>query len=630
MNNPAIVIVAYNRQYSLERLLNSIHKAYYNSNAINLIISIDHSIETEVYKLANDFVWKNGEKRILKRSKHLGLKQHILMCADLVQEFESVIILEDDLVVSPFFYEYALQAKEFYKLDDNIAGISLYNYQVTENNFYPFQALNDGSSVYFMQLASSWGQLFTKEQWENFRQWFKLNPELTDEITTPDYIKVWGNNSWKKHYINYLCSTNKYFVFPQLSLTTNFEDEGTNSRTSNVFHTPIQVLQHPYYFKNLSESSSIYDANFELNPEVLKSLNTNLKKYDFEVDLHGAKNVERTNAPYILTSKRSSNPVISFSDELFPLENNIALNLEGNGIGLFDKNNLFESVKPSYRNSSLKFTSESITFVIPLSEENRTDLIKTINSIAVQNYKHIKILLIVRKDLTRPAIEDLPCDGIKTRVILTNYLLLDELILHGIKLSNSKYTCWLKPGSILEKNVLFKVIDVFSISQSIKWIKGISKTPENHYDYERLDVNELRISIRNLHSRNLKRIQTTEGDFIRSNCYDSLNVSTSSTFEVYLQLLSHFNLQIVLYTFFKSKSNSDSVFRLSPQDLSLMEKHRIKHKRNQPFLKKTEEIIKTKLLSTKEVSRWKEIVDNNLEDVIRYNFKDDFFYLSKF
>lgn len=629
MNNPAIVIVAYNRPHSLERLLNSINKAYYNSSFINLIISIDHSIEEAIYKLADDFVWENGEKRILKQNKHLGLKQHILMCADLVQEFESVIILEDDLVVSPFFYEYALQAKEFYKHDDNIAGISLYNYQVTENNFYPFQALNDGSSVYFMQLASSWGQLFTKKHWENFRQWFKLNPELTDEITTPDYIKVWGNNSWKKHYINYLCSTNRYFVFPHLSLTTNFEDEGTNSRTSNLFHTPIQVLKNPYYFKNLSESSSIYDANFELHPEVLKSLNTNLKKYDFEVDLHGAKNIERTNAQYILTSKRSSNPVISFSDELFPLENNIVLNLEGNGIGLFDKNNLFETVKPSYRNSSLKFTSESITFVVPLSEENRTDLIKTINSIAVQNYKQVKILLVIKKDVIKPLIKDLSVGLTKIRVITTNILQHDELILYGIKLANSKYTCWLNPGSVLEKNVLNKVVDIFSISQSIKWIRGVTKTPEKPYDYERLDVDELRISISNLSSKNSKKIRTTEGDFIRSSCYDNINTS-SSLFELFLELLSKYKLQIVLYTFFKSESSPESTFKLSAIELQLMVKYSRNNKKNLPLLKYWEGKLKSKLLTTKEVQRWKNIVDNDLEDVIRIDQKNGTFYLSRF
>jgi hypothetical protein len=45
----------------------------------------------------------------------------------------------------------------------------------------------------------------------------------------PAYLQQWGPESWKKHFIHYLVDTGKYFVFPRISLTTNFEDYGTHA-----------------------------------------------------------------------------------------------------------------------------------------------------------------------------------------------------------------------------------------------------------------------------------------------------------------------------------------------------------------------------------------------------------------
>ena len=62
----------------------------------------------------------------------------MLQCGDISYEYGSVIVLEDDLFVSPFFYKYAVEAQEFYRDDNRIGGISLYN--------QPRQEAEDGPS----------------------------------------------------------------------------------------------------------------------------------------------------------------------------------------------------------------------------------------------------------------------------------------------------------------------------------------------------------------------------------------------------------------------------------------------------------------------------------------------------
>ena len=134
---PAIVVVAFNRPDSLKRLLGSLKKGHYPDD-IKLIISIDHSPDNSpVVDCANDFEWNAGEKEIIIHPENLGLRRHILSCGDLSYKYGSVIILEDDLFVSPFFYQYSLDALDFYKDKDDIAGIGLFNYPHIERSSNP-------------------------------------------------------------------------------------------------------------------------------------------------------------------------------------------------------------------------------------------------------------------------------------------------------------------------------------------------------------------------------------------------------------------------------------------------------------------------------------------------------------
>src|ERR1017187_6406667 len=118
----AIVVIAYNRSDCLKRLLASLQKAQYQEAKVPLVISIDKSDSKEVEQVAEAFQWEYGEKRINREDQHLGLKEHVFRCGRLAKEFGSVILLEDDLLVSPFFYRYALEARNFYDNDDLIAG----------------------------------------------------------------------------------------------------------------------------------------------------------------------------------------------------------------------------------------------------------------------------------------------------------------------------------------------------------------------------------------------------------------------------------------------------------------------------------------------------------------------------
>ena len=202
MNIP-IVVVAYNRTNTLQRLLSSLSKAYFPFST-RLIISIDGGGPVNVIQTAKNFFWEHGQKEILEYSENLGLRKHILSCGAISKKYDGIILLEDDLYVSPWFYTYALSAARFYRGCKDISGIALYSPRYNETAFLPFYPLNDGSDTFFMQLACSWGQIWLSEQWSEFENWYNKNrnEELIRNETLPINIKLWPETSWKKSEFN--------------------------------------------------------------------------------------------------------------------------------------------------------------------------------------------------------------------------------------------------------------------------------------------------------------------------------------------------------------------------------------------------------------------------------------------
>ena len=340
--SPVIVVAAFNRPRSLERLLFSLKNAKGISNT-RLIISIDNK-EPENYiirDIANDFEWPFGEKEVIYHPKRLGLKAHILRCGDLTKIYDSVILLEDDLFVSPYFFEYSLQALDYYASDDQIGGISLYNYPYVDMSQLPFTPINDDSEVYFMQFPSSLGQIWTSKQWEQFRIWFDKGPDIQ---LVPIHKKIisWPETSWKKYFCAYLVSADKYFVYPRFSLTTNFNDPGTHEILENDHRgqAQLRLFNTPYRFNKLADSYCIYDSHYELSPDTVKRFNSHLADYSFEMDLYGLKDLNHIKKPYLITSKPASAKLWGYKRALKPHDINVLLNLRGDDLRFCKKENI--------------------------------------------------------------------------------------------------------------------------------------------------------------------------------------------------------------------------------------------------------------------------------------------------
>ncbi|WP_420631040.1 hypothetical protein [Candidatus Leptofilum sp.] len=330
---PAIVVVAYNRPASLQRLLGSL-AAIRAADDVPLVISIDAGgAQFEaVLAVARQFNWPFGEKRVVVQKRPLGLIKHVFACGDWVDEFGSILLLEDDLVVSPMAYRYATDALTFYADDPRIAGISLnalWFHGITHEPFTPFL---DNGDVFFMQVAWFQGQAYTQKQWAAFRDWRET--AVTQVLPTDpmhELFQTFPPTDWFPLKTKYLVNNERFYVFPRESLSTNHGDSGTHVRGTSFFQVPLQTCRGNFRLQSLDESVAVYDSFQEMLPQNVKRLADQLAAYDFTVDLHGTRSLGNIPTEFVLTTQAMQNPIMTFGLELRPLLANVIHNQPGSG-----------------------------------------------------------------------------------------------------------------------------------------------------------------------------------------------------------------------------------------------------------------------------------------------------------
>ncbi len=174
---------------------------------------------------------------------NLGLSQSIITgVTDIVNRYGRVIVLEDDLELSPAFLNYMNQALDQYADDENIFQISGYMFEV--------EALTNMSSAFFLPLTVSWGWATWKSAWDRFdskavgweellssnemRQRFNLDGAY--DYTTMLSNQMAGNSdSWAIRWYWSVFKKNGLALFPPVSLVRNTGFDGSGTHGKGVF-----------------------------------------------------------------------------------------------------------------------------------------------------------------------------------------------------------------------------------------------------------------------------------------------------------------------------------------------------------------------------------------------------------
>lgn len=329
----AIVVVGYNRLHSIKRLLSSLLKAKYSVPDVPLCISIDASGCTELYDYVQRFKWPFGEKIINIQEQRLGLRNHILKCGDYTEIYKAIILLEDDIYVSEYFYDYVLKAIDFYYDEERIAGISLYRNEVANPYLFPVVLMQDGSDFILRQTVASWGECWTDKQWSGFKKWYnELSDESLKNIDMPEDIKRW-EKAWSKFFMAYEVETDKYFLFPSVSHTTCFSDSGENNSMSTCIGQ-ANLLCGPKVYNSLPFDKMVKYDIYTTNLDIYKWLG--YSKEEVCVNFYGLNHNLHKKRFLLTTFKLPFKVVKSFGLVMRPIELNIRENIPGNEIFLYD------------------------------------------------------------------------------------------------------------------------------------------------------------------------------------------------------------------------------------------------------------------------------------------------------
>ena len=185
---PVILLFVYNRADLAERTLSSI-EACFESESFDLIIYSDfpkyesHAQGVaEVRSVIKEFKGTRSVN-IVERTANFGLAKSIITgVTDALTGSESVIVLEDDLILSNNFLVYMREALKFYKDKKSVLNISGFSYRdkCLENLEF---------DNFFWGRATSWGWATWADRWCNVNWELKLDDILNDGDDMKEFSK---------------------------------------------------------------------------------------------------------------------------------------------------------------------------------------------------------------------------------------------------------------------------------------------------------------------------------------------------------------------------------------------------------------------------------------------------------
>lgn len=231
-----IALFVYNRPSHTRQTVEALKKNYWAKGS-DLFIFSDapkSAAQTEIVREVRQFIRQiDGFKSvtIVERETNFGLARSIIEgVTQLCEKYGRVIVLEDDLVTSPYFLRFMNDALDMYKDEDQVMHIA--------GATYPIEGMED--ETFFLRIPLCWGWATWDRAWKYFK---KSNDVISqfDEGMRRDFCfnntyYYWGQlednargliNTWFIYWYATLFLKKGLALFPGQSLVTNIGMDGS-------------------------------------------------------------------------------------------------------------------------------------------------------------------------------------------------------------------------------------------------------------------------------------------------------------------------------------------------------------------------------------------------------------------
>ena len=292
-----IALFVYNRPDHTKRTLESLRnnvdigesELYVFCDGPNRDKDLDELRVEEVRNVVSEVSW--CKKLTIEESPtNKGLRKSIIYgVSKILSEYDRVIVLEDDLEISPGFLQYQNDALRLYNDDETVMHISGYWFPLGSKN----QRL---PQTFFYQVPSCWGWGTWKRAWSNLEHDPKILLDKIKSSGLESKFQIGKNsgfieqlianvesriNTWAILWYATVFLNNGLSLHPRNSLINNIghDGSGVNSRVNNSYNwndlaencdvTKIRLKLDPLAFKLMSNF-------YSPNPNLMKKIASKL------------------------------------------------------------------------------------------------------------------------------------------------------------------------------------------------------------------------------------------------------------------------------------------------------------------------------------------------------------------
>jgi hypothetical protein len=266
-----IVLFVYNRPWHTQQTLNALAKNELAAESILYVFADDaksNATEEDLKKINQVHAIVKNQKgfkeiQLIKREKNYGLADNIVSgVTEVVNKFSKVIVLEDDIITSPYFLKFLNDGLNLYENSGNVYSINSY--------MFPIECKEATTFLSFLA-TSSWGWATWSEKWKvyksdiNYKSVIQNNKFLKARFNFADYnyVSLLDNkNSWaiKWYYSVFIRNGLGLFTTNTLSKHIGAGEDATHVKTNfnqmDLYCKPINV--------KLNEA-----IDFELNEKLI-------------------------------------------------------------------------------------------------------------------------------------------------------------------------------------------------------------------------------------------------------------------------------------------------------------------------------------------------------------------------